>query len=95
MGVIFHYMTLPNLFNHSPTVEHLDCFLFVAIINDTVMNTSVHKPLGVSNYSPSISPAGRKEPCSSWGHVLTGFTAPYQSSPRTVGGPKGFTYFSH
>lgn len=43
-----------NLFNHSPRVEHLDCFPFVAIINDTVMNIHVHKPLGAFVIIPQV-----------------------------------------
>lgn len=47
-------LCVPNLFNHSPTVEHLDCFPFVAIINDTVMNIDVHKPLGAFVIIPQV-----------------------------------------
>lgn len=43
-----------NLFTNSPIMGCLDYFPFVAITNDTLMNTHVHKPLGIFVIIPQV-----------------------------------------
>lgn len=84
----------PDLFNHFPTVGHLDCFPFVAISwPGAVMKAHIHKPLGTFLIIPWESLCRREAAHGPCGHVFEGRNIPLQNLMCTAGSPECLTHW--